>query len=48
MQEIQIRSPLIFDHLQSESPSKFGIIKANNENYPINLQKTVPVSPNKK
>ena len=41
--EVHMTSPLGFE----TSPCKMGLIKANNENYPINEQKTVPVSPNR-
>lgn len=44
LREVQIRSPLDFE----ESPTKMGLIKSNNENYPLNQQKTVPISPAKK
>lgn len=36
-----MRSPLAFE----ESPARLGLIKTNNENYPLNSQKTIPASP---
>ena len=47
MRELQMRSPMAFEQMMpiSGSPNKLGVIRTNNENYPINEQRTVPVSP---
>lgn len=38
---------MAFDQIMpiSGSPNKVGVIKTNNENFPLNEQRTVPVSP---
>lgn len=41
LREMHVRSPLDFE----DSPARMGLIKNNNENYPLNQQKTVPISP---